>query len=230
MVATAGAASSCWRRKSTASWAFAGREDRAGIAFEQLDELRDIGGVLDLAVDRKLGAQERGAEFGNQFFSLVGMGIETFDQRGISVEPRCVPRPVNKLVELDGRVDGFVAEGRERRQHDRILGGRVESPRLLSHRPRNDALFYSCTYSGNELVDQAIALVRVGRLAGCSQRVRKSITLSDVEHRVGLQKSVRSRVLGVLVFLALGIPDEHDMVAVLTLADSAARRLSLFKG
>ena len=78
-------------------------EDRAGVCLEHVQPVGDVGGVVLTRLKRqiKTGTEERGAEFGHEFFDRVAFGPETFGAE-VARQARFVCGPVRRLVRESG--------------------------------------------------------------------------------------------------------------------------------
>ncbi len=73
----------------------------------------------------KIGTEERGAQFGNEFFDRVALRPETLGAE-VARQSRFVCGPVRRLVREGGVVALGVAEGLEGRQYDAVSRGPVK--------------------------------------------------------------------------------------------------------
>src|SRR4030081_3541910 len=89
--------------------------------LENLQPVGDVGGVVLTRLKRQIQirTEERGAEFGYEFFDRVAFGPEAFGAEGAR-QARFVRGPVRRLVREGGVVALGVAEGLEGRQHDAV--------------------------------------------------------------------------------------------------------------
>ena len=78
----------------------AGRgEDRAVVCGENVQPVGDVRGVVLARLKRQIqiGTEERGAEFGHEFFDRVAFGPETLGAKGAR-QARFVCGPMRRLV------------------------------------------------------------------------------------------------------------------------------------
>jgi hypothetical protein len=102
----------------------AGRgEDRAVVCRENVQPVGDVGGVVLARLKRqiKIGTEERGAEFGYEFFDRVAFGPETLGAE-VARQSRFVCGPVRRLVREGGGAPMAVERSR------RDLRRRVPTP------------------------------------------------------------------------------------------------------
>lgn len=78
-----------------------GGEDRALVAFQDLEPAGDVGGVIlaDVGSELELGADEGGPELGDEFFGCIG-GIAAARAAEVAIEPALVPCPIGLLPVL----------------------------------------------------------------------------------------------------------------------------------
>src|SRR5439155_3246461 len=103
-------------------------EDRAVVSLEDMQPVGNVGGVVLTRLKRqiKIRTEERGAEFGHEFFDRVAFGPETLGAE-VARQARFVCGPVRRLVREGGVVALGVAEGLEARQYDAVCRGPVKS-------------------------------------------------------------------------------------------------------
>jgi hypothetical protein len=92
-----------------------------------LQPVGDVGGVVLARLKRqiKIGTEERGAEFRNEFFDRVAFGPETLGAE-VARQARFVCGPMRGLVRQGGVVALGVAEGLEERRYDAVGRGPVK--------------------------------------------------------------------------------------------------------